>query len=175
MTGIVSIDAATYHADLLGDQPTLSASIAKVGRPPRPAIDRFLEHVMPEPNSGCWIWLAGLDEDGYGRFFEGKGSGFERRAQRFAYKHYIGPIPQGMVIDHLCRVRACVNPAHLEPVTNAENLSRAVHSRALRTHCIRGHEFTEENTYRWRPGQGRICRKCHALTELQRWQKARAA
>lgn len=93
----------------------------------RPLLDRFEDKYMPEPNSGCWLWLASLRANGYGQVGRGgRGSGMEL-AHRAAYNLYVGPIPDGLVLDHLCRVRACVNPAHLEPVTNTENLRRGDH------------------------------------------------
>ncbi|WP_033356238.1 HNH endonuclease signature motif containing protein, partial [Kitasatospora aureofaciens] len=83
-------------------------------------------------------------------------------AHRYAYTQLVGPIPDGLVIDHLCRNPSCVNPAHLEPVTHAENMRRS--EPAMRTHCIHGHEFTEANTYYRTPNCDgvRQCRACNA-------------
>lgn len=128
----------------------------------RPIADRFWEKV--ERSDTCWLWTAALSPSGYGAFQTG-----ERvvRAHRFAYELVVGPIPDGLQIDHLCRVRRCVNPEHLEPVTQAENLRRGTAATAVaaywaaQTHCKRGHEFTPENTYR---GTGRrVCRACCRL------------
>ncbi len=69
----------------------------------------------------CWIWQHKVDEDGYGRL---RRNGKYLRAHRFFYEQHIGPIPGGFVVDHLCRIRNCVNPDHLEPVTNTENVAR---------------------------------------------------
>lgn len=109
---------------------------------------------------GCWLWLGFLKR-GYGVV---RRDGRKWAAHRFFYELLVGPIPDGLVIDHLCRVRNCVNPQHLEPVTNAENLARGEgpNAKALRDNtCIRGHEFTPENTY-YRPSRPRvrICKSC---------------
>ncbi len=106
-------------------------------------------HVNSE---GCWIWTGGTKAAGYGAFtFDHK----TWQAHRFVYGVLVGHIPEGLELDHLCRNRICVNPAHLEPVTRKENVRRA---NALKTHCKYGHEFNEANTYfsngvRW-------CRAC---------------
>jgi hypothetical protein len=105
--------------------------------------------------SGCWEWTGAVNANGYGivavhRKTEG--------AHRVVYEILAGSIPAGLHIDHLCRNRRCVNPAHLEPVTQAEN-----NRRAMRTHCLRGHEFTPENTYRpprTSRAPERFCRQC---------------
>ncbi len=76
------------------------------------------DKIMPEPNSGCWFWLGALSR--------GYGSLKNARAHRVAYEMTIGPIPEGLVIDHLCRVTSCVNPDHLEAVTQAENVRRGL-------------------------------------------------
>lgn len=90
--------------------------------------------------TGCWIWRAALSPAGYGAF---RGVS----AHRWAYEHVgAGTLIKGLELDHLCRVRACVNPDHVEQVTHAENMRRSV-GLALRTHCNKGHEFTPENTY----------------------------
>ena len=102
-----------------------------------------------DPNSGCWLWLGFITNRGYAnsknRSFPG-----EQLGHRLSYMYHVGPIPEGTEIDHLCRVCSCVNPAHLEAVTHAENQRRG-HSFAAtnhrKTHCLRGHEFTPDNTY----------------------------
>jgi hypothetical protein len=111
----------------------------------------------------CWLWTAGVDRDGYGRFyFEGK----NLRAHKFAYESLVGSIPEGLHLDHLCRARSCVNPAHLEPVTRKENILRgegptAVNAR--RTQCANGHPLDSANTYYRKDGQ-RNCRPCSTLS-----------
>ena len=104
---------------------------------------------------GCWEFRSPIDQQGYGQY---KANGKMYRAHRFAYTMAVGPIPDGLSIDHLCRNRRCCNPAHLEPVTTAENNRRKA---LAQTHCKRDHEFNEENTYRLR-GR-RICRACNLL------------
>jgi len=125
--------------------------------------DRFYEKVMFEPNSGCWLWTAGCGTAGYGTFWVGQPLNRTVSAYRWAYEHLVGPIPEGLTLDHLCRIRHCVNPWHLEPVTHRENVLRGVAPsarNAVKTDCPRGHPYDEENTY-WRPnGMGRDCRIC---------------
>lgn len=87
---------------------------------------RFHSQYAPEPNSGCWLWLGSLSS-GYGKFTVGK----ERQAHRVSYVLHVGPIPEGLEIDHLCRTRQCVNPDHLEAVTAAENNRRAAAAKKL--------------------------------------------
>lgn len=111
----------------------------------------------------CWLWTA-TTAHGYGNFrFDGK----MVRAHRFAYTLLVGPIPAGLEIDHLCRIRACVNPFHLEPVTHRENGLRGdgvAGRRHRQTHCLRGHIFDETNTYRTptRPAT-RTCLTCQKM------------
>jgi len=113
----------------------------------------------------CWPWLGG-STNGYGSYYypEFLGGGAKtHRAHRVAYELLIGPIPDGLVLDHLCRVTLCVNPAHLEPVTNRENILRGVGIvavRAAQTHCLVGHELTPENTHIKAKKNERVCLTC---------------
>jgi len=122
------------------------------------ALDRWTAQYEVDSN-GCWIWTGRISLAGYGQF-----SSPERKtvnAYRWGYEQLVGAIPGGLHLDHLCRVRACVNPAHLEPVTCRENVLRGVGVTAVnasKTHCLRGHEFTLANTRM--KGRRRICRAC---------------
>lgn len=104
----------------------------------------------------CVIWTGYIKPDGYGQASNG------RPAHRVVYEMEVGPIPDGLHIDHLCRIRACVNPEHLEPVTQQENQRRAgPYSRnAQVTHCRQGHPYDEANTYH-HPSGSRVCRACN--------------
>lgn len=143
---------------------------------------KFWAKVAPNSETGCWVWTASLRRSGYGRYGN---KANQRAAHRVSYEAMVGPIPDGMQIDHLCRVPNCVNPAHLEPVTHLENVRRAIAARtspeevartlalqeslalaasgaganSLKTHCPKGHEYTGDNLY-VRPGRCRECNTC---------------
>lgn len=124
-------------------------------------VDRIMAKVTRDVN-GCWIFTGTLDKDGYGRIVvPGMGT---RLSHRLMYEAKVGPIPKGLEIDHLCRIRSCVKPEHLEAVTRRENSLRSESFAAInarKTHCIHGHEFTPENTY-VKPNGHRQCRRCNS-------------
>ena len=123
-----------------------------------PAIERLWRHIEPEPMSGCWLWTGAHYSRGYGVVR------LARRtvsAHRLMYKLSGNTIADDLELDHLCRVRSCVNPRHLEPVTHQENCDRVLAwPNALKTHCPQGHAYTAENTKPMVYG-GRGCRECH--------------
>ena len=131
---------------------------------------RLQSKIMPEPISGCWLWTRCLVY-GYGSvYWDGK----LRKAHRVVYEILKEPIPYGLHIDHLCRVRSCVNPNHLEPVTNRENIQRGNSGlfNRRKTHCSRGHAFTEDNTIVVKGREReRFCKTC--IRERQRELRAR--
>ena len=124
-----------------------------------------------ERTTTCWLWRAGKDTGGYGVITVQRR---KTKAHRFAYELLVGPIPKGLQIDHLCRVRNCVNPAHLEPVSQRENVLRGIAPparQARQTHCKRGHEFTSENTMTEAKSGKRHCRACRELPEYREKQR----
>ena len=116
--------------------------------------------------SGCWVWSRYLDRHGYGKgYFRGR----TWLAHRLSYAAHFGSIPDGLTIDHLCKNTRCVNPKHLEPVSNRENVLRGTGPSALcakKTHCHRGHLFDHKNTNKWM-GK-RVCRACKRDTSARR-------
>lgn len=130
--------------------------------------ERFWQ-ISPEPMSGCWLWDGAHHGRGYGRVTINYRT---RSAHRAVYEMVRGPIPEGMELDHKCRLTCCVNPDHLEPITHRENVVRGDAPAKLallngsKTHCKRGHPFDEENTH-YVPG-GRSCRACAAAAARQK-------
>ena len=140
------------------------------------ARERFMAKVRQ--SAGCWDWIAKTNRSGYGQFWDGthypNGSPRFVLAHRFSYELFVGPIPDGLQIDHLCRNRGCVRPEHLEPVTRSVNLLRSpLMGRANRekTCCSMGHPFDDGNTRHEYTANGwhkRHCRECHNAQERAR-------
>lgn len=134
---------------------------------PLERLRKFAPKVRVNEETGCWDWLGNKHpETGYGRVWYSKHD--DRLTHRVAYEAARGPIPPGLVIDHLCRNRACCNPAHMEAVTSVENVMRGesiAAQNARKTHCKRGHEFTPENTYVSKTG-ARTCRTCERAKKV---------
>lgn len=127
---------------------------------PRDLRERLMEKVVVS-DDGCWEWTGQTNGRGYGVIWTMRHQNKEY-VHRLSYEFVHGPIPAGLEIDHLCRNRGCVNPAHLEAVTRRVNQLRgySVSGRnARKTHCPKGHEFTPENTY-FPPTGGRQCVQC---------------
>lgn len=139
----------------------------------RTAQERFLERTMIDPATGCVLWTGARNPGGYGTFYMG---GKTRLAHRLAYEMFVGPIPEGLQLDHLCRTRHCVSPACLEPVTSRENTMRGEGLAVInlqKTSCPSGHEYDEANTSFYR-GM-RYCRACDRERKRARYQRQRQA
>lgn len=118
--------------------------------------DRFEAKALADDIGDCIIWVGARSKGGYGQLRVDYRLEY---AHRLAYEQFVGPVPEGTEIDHLCRVRSCVNPEHLEPVTRRENLRRGLKG-VLLTRCVNGHPRTEQNTYVRPDGRGRQCKVC---------------
>jgi hypothetical protein len=132
-----------------------------------PAEQRFMKYV--NQTDGCWLWTGG-NNGKYGVFYAGPDSTPMRPyAHRWSYAHFVGPIPEGMEINHRCEVPLCVLPAHLEVTTHTGNMNYGSHpaaQKARQTECIHGHAFTEANTY-VKPNGTRGCRHCRRLRQAE--------
>lgn len=123
--------------------------------------EQFWSYV--DASGDCWLWAGNLTKLGYGHLnLDGK----TKLAHRASYELLCGPIPEGLTLDHLCRVRHCVNPDHLEPVTSAENVLRGYSlaaQNARKTECPKGHPFSSENTgyVTYQGARSRYCRTCN--------------
>lgn len=156
----------------------------RLGQTDLPAKPSPIEHMLAHvaiTSSGCWEWLGARSDTGYGHF---RVDGREQYVHRLSYEHFIGPIPDGLTIDHVwargCVSRACCNPAHLEAVTYRVNVLRgngmsARHARQIE--CVNGHPLSGSNLY-IPPRGGRMCRQCqrerNRLTAARRRARARA-
>lgn len=134
----------------------------------RPIMERIWDRTMPIPESGCYVWMGALGTHGYGRI---RISGRIFRVHNVAYELLVGSIQAGLLLDHLCRVRACWRPEHLEPVTNRENIMRGTGITAInakKTHCHRGHALSGANLGTFK--SGRYCRECQRARSAAHYQ-----
>lgn len=129
-------------------------------------MERFIEVIPDLP--GCWLWIGARCGSGYGSVAVGRRNG-TAMAHRAMYELAKGPIPAGFVLDHLCGLKICVNPDHLRPVPQRDNVMRGSSIPALNASkavCTNGHQFDEANTYQSKAG--RACRACHRSRERER-------
>lgn len=158
----------TYTVESVGAEPR------RRGKQSRPIADRLMDRVVWNGDEDeCWEWQGCKNVTGYGLIALGASHpGKSVVVHRVSFEHFVGPIPRGLSLDHLCRNRACVNPAHLEPVTHRVNVLRGESPAAkfaARDCCPQGHPFDEENTYHWR-GR-RLCRACRRVESLARYHR----
>lgn len=128
---------------------------------------KILEKI--EKTNSCWLWKGSITDRGYGQYSS-------KLVHRLIWQLKNGPVPKGLELDHLCRVRSCVNPVHLEAVTHAENNRRGNSPSAMamrKTHCFRGHRLSEDNIYRHKGKKSakrknwRICKECHIINNAK--------
>ncbi|MGC0144426.1 HNH endonuclease signature motif containing protein [Pseudactinotalea sp. Z1732] len=132
--------------------------------------ERFWSKVTECPKAGCWVWTAAHNSRGYGQWAV---DGVSKSVHRLTYQAFVGPIPSGLQIDHLCMNKSCCNPQHLEAVTGVVNVARFA---ATVTHCKYGHPLEGENV-RWR-GNRRQCKTCareDSAARREQWRARRAA
>lgn len=140
-------------------------------------LKRFMGNVSIK-DTGCWEWIGSLS-NGYGAFHVPGTKSEVIRAHEFSYRFFVGPIPEGLELDHLCHNPKCVNPKHLEPVTHQENMVRGLsfntnRGNCMKTQCVHGHEFNESNTYISKDGH-RHCKVCITNRARERYRRLRGA
>jgi hypothetical protein len=145
--------------------------VAKKSKGVHNTLKDLLARCLIEPD-GCWLWTGYCNPQGYGQTSLLGESG---AAHRIIYEHVVGPVPKGLVLDHLCRQPACVNPAHLEPVTHRENILRGeglAAQQVKRTHCPYGHPYEGDNVFIGKSGS-RFCRECSRRRSREQQRKKR--
>ena len=153
---------------MVGPSPHLNKGAAMMTRDSEELLETLLDNSIPVTESGCWIWLLSTNF-GYGQFaWKGK----QLRVHRVMYELLRGPIPEGLVPDHLCQVKCCINPWHLEAVTQRENVLRGSGPTSINarlTHCRHGHPLTAENLIKpcLSSGQIRVCRLCNRARQAR--------
>jgi hypothetical protein len=131
----------------------------------RDPLDRFMEKVSVEPNSGCWLWTASVSPSGYAKFGITRSVSVEAHA--WAYRRFRGDVPRGWDVHHKCEVKCCVNPNHLQAIekaTHREITDTPCSRNKKKSHCLNGHPFDEKNTHYDKNG-GRSCRACHSIRQ----------
>ncbi len=166
------LDSVNVQRRSVSEQSKLSWEQGKfASRYKMPAKQRFETHIK-KLNCGCWEWTGKIAKDtGYGHHVTCCNAKHKHHlAHRYSYELYVGKIPEGLCIDHLCRNRKCVNPQHLEPVTMRENILRGNSIAAInskKTHCHKNHKLSGRNLYITPDGR-RQCKKCSAIREYNR-------
>jgi len=141
------------------------------------AMGRFMAKVNKDAPGGCWRWTAGSKNQRYGMFYEvaTRAGAKQVLAHRFSYEVFVGPIPEGTEIDHLCRNTKCINPEHLEAVSHRENVHRGTSpmaDNAKKTHCRNGHPYDDEHTYLYKgKRQCRPCRNAYSMKYMKTYRK----
>ena len=144
---------------------------------PLAVLARFSKYVLPEPNTGCWFWVGGLSKNGYGQFWL---LGRTVSAHRFSYFLFRGSLDDSLVIDHLCRTPSCVNPQHLDLVSQSVNVLRGngpaltKERKGSKTHCPHGHRYEGRNLI-VRENGDRVCRTCKNYKSMMQKRQLRAA
>ena len=140
----------------------------------REPIQRFFTHIDMDFGE-CYLWISNKDKDGYGIFSY---NGSNVLAHRYSYEAFVSYIPEGLVIDHVCRNTSCVNPSHLEPVTQRENVLRGYNPASINSkklYCINGHSLSGKNLYINRKANKRYCRECGRIKSREYARRKSAA
>ena len=136
--------------------------MTKPGPKAMPMIDRFIASFSVDEKTGYWLWHKAINDSGYALI--SVSHSVMIRAHRFSYEHFVGKIPEGLDIDHICRVRNCVNPKHLRPLTHRDNIlcgKNVMATNSQKTHCPKGHPYNAENTAMRRlSGRNHPFRRC---------------